>query len=115
MTTIIGSIERDIVETTFVDSSGRPSSGRFLTTGRLSADHELLRNLLIGVDAGVTYDDFEGTDRTDLLYVAGIDATYMMNRYFYISGGYTFRKRDSDVFTQDYTENVFMLRLRAQY
>ncbi len=115
LTTIIGSIERDIAETTFVDSSGRPSSGRFLTTGRLSADHELLRNLLIGVDAGVTHDDFEGTDRTDLLYVAGIDATYMMNRYLYISGGYTFRMRDADVSTEDYTENVFMIRLRAQY
>ncbi len=110
LTTIVGSIERDIVETT---SAG--SSGRFLTTGRLSADHELLRNLLIGADAAVTHDDFEGIDQTDLLYVAGIDATYMMNRYLYISGGYTFRMRDAEISSNDYTENVFMIRLRTQY
>ena len=70
---------------------------------------------MIGVDAAVTHDNFEGIDQTDLIYVAGIDATYMMNRYLYISGGYTFRMKDADVSTGDYTENVFMIRLRTQY
>jgi len=115
LTTIVGSVSREIRETTTTDSAGNSSSARFFTTVALSADHELLRNLLLGAHVSASQDDFEGIERTDEIYRAGINATYMMNRYFYISGGYSFRMRDSDVSTENFMENVFFLSLRTQY
>lgn len=115
LTTIVGSVSRDIRETTTTDSAGNSSSARFFTTVALSADHELLRNLLLGAHVSASQDDFEGIERTDEIYRAEINATYMLNRYFYISGGYSFRMRDSDVSTEDFMENVFFLSLRTQY
>ncbi len=114
LTTIVGRASRLIRETTR-KQSGQAASGRFLTTVGLSADHELLRNLLLGANASVSHDDFEGIDRTDLIYIAGVNAKYMLNRYFYVSGGYDFRMRDGDSSTDDFTENIFFIRLRAQY
>lgn len=114
LTTVIGSVAREIAETTARDGADF-ASGRFLTTGRLSVDHEVLRNLLVGADAAVTQDDFQGIDRTDMLYTAGVNAVYMMNRNFYLSGGYTYRQRNGDTATGDYTENLFMVSVKAQY
>ncbi|MCH8873308.1 outer membrane beta-barrel protein [candidate division KSB1 bacterium] len=110
LTTIVGTASRLIRETTQAGVSGR-----FLTTVGLSADHELLRNLLLGADASVSHDDFEGIDRTDLIYKAGVNAKYMLNRYFYVSGGYDFRMRDGESSADDFTENIFFIRLQAQY
>jgi hypothetical protein len=110
LTTIVGTASRLIRETTQAGVSGR-----FLTTVGLSADHELLRNLLLGADVSVSHDDFEGIDRTDLIYQAGVNAKYMLNRYFYVSGGYDLRMRDGDSSADDFTENIFFIRLRAQY
>ena len=110
LTTIVGTASRLIRETTQAGVSGR-----FLTTVGLSADHELLRNLLLGANASVSHDDFEGIDRTDLIYKAGVNAKYMLNRYFYVSGGYDFRMRDGESSADDFTENIFFIRLQAQY
>ena len=115
LTTIVGGVSRVVRETTTTDSAGNNSSARFFTTAALSADHELLRNLLLGARLSASQDDFEGIERTDEIYRAGINATYMLNRHLYISGGYDFRMRNSDVSSQDFKDNVFFLTLRAQY
>lgn len=110
LTTIVGTASRLIRETTQADVSSR-----FLTTVGLSADHELLRNLLLGAHASFSHDDFEGIDRTDLIYRAGVNAKYMLNRYFYVSGGYDFRMRDGESSADDFTEDMIFVRLQAQY
>ncbi len=110
LTTIVGRVSRHIRETT-----SKNASGRFLTSAGLSVDHELRRDLLIGADASFLHDDFEGIDRTDLIYKAGVNAKYMLNRYFYVLGGYDFRMRDGESSADDFTENIFFIRLQAQY
>jgi hypothetical protein len=110
LTTVIGSLSGEVVETTAAGASGR------LVTGvGVSVDHELLRNLILGGDLSYENDDFEGIDRTDENFRAGLDAKYMLNRYLYVSGGYSFRSRDSDVSAAEFTENIFIVRLRGQY
>ena len=110
LTTVVGRVSRQIRETTRTGVSGR-----FLSSVGLTVDHELRRDLLIGADARFIHDDFEGGDRTDLIYQAGVNIKYMMNRYFYVSGGYDFRMRDGESSTDDFTENNFLIRLQAQF
>ncbi|MCZ6863773.1 MAG: outer membrane beta-barrel protein [Alphaproteobacteria bacterium] len=110
LTTVVGRVSRQIRETTRADASGR-----FLSSVGLSVDHELRRDLLIGADARFLHDKFEGRDRTDLIYQAGVNIKYMLSRYFYVSGGYDFRMREGESSTDDFAENNFLIRLQAQF
>lgn len=116
LTTIVGSISRVVRESTTRDvTTGNFASGRFFTTVGVSADHELMRNVLIGADISASQDDFEGINRTDEIYRAGVDAKYLINRYANIGAIYRFRMRSSDVGSAEFTENLVLLRLQVQY
>lgn len=110
LTTITGTASSAVRET---DVAG--ASGSLVTAGEINVDHELLRNLLIGADARVTRDDFEGISRVDWIYGAGADATYLINRYLSAGIDYTFEKRDSDANGEDFENHVFLARVRLQY
>jgi hypothetical protein len=114
LTTIIGSLTRTVEESTATDGLGNFASGRFLTVASVRAQHELLRNLLVGANVGYDHDDYEGISRTDETLRFGVNANYMMYRNLYLRGGYTVRSKDSDMAT-DYTENIVFVRLQAQY
>jgi hypothetical protein len=110
LTTIVFSVLSDLRETT---STG--ASGRLVSTGGLTVDHELLRNLLLAGNLSLTRDDYEGINRTDWVYRAGFGANYMLNRNLYLGADYDFRKRDADSGGSDFTENVVLVRLQVQY
>ena len=112
LTTVHGGVVRRVEETT---SGG--ASGFFATRYSVSADHELLRNLLLNVSLAVTENDYEGIDRKDRTYNTGLSARYLMNRNFYVSAGYLHlqRKRDSAPGDDgDYTDNVATVRVDLQ-
>lgn len=115
LTTFIGTVSREIRESTTGDGMGNFASGRFFTTVGVSAQHELLRNLLLGADVSYSNDDFKGIDRSDDIYRFGLDANYMMFRNLYLRGGYRFRSRDSEFAGADFAENIVFIRLQAQY
>lgn len=108
LTTITGTVDRDIEETTLANSAGY-----FQTRAELRADHELLRNLILTGSVGYQNDSFEGITRDDDYYLAGLGAKYLINRNFSLSGGYSFRTRESNVPGSDFDENVVMLRLSS--
>lgn len=108
LTTITGTLDRDIEETTQARSPGY-----FQTKAELRADHELLRNLILTASLGYQNDDFQGISRTDDYYLAGLGAKYLINRNFSLSGGYGYRTRESSVANSDFDENVVMLRLSS--
>jgi hypothetical protein len=110
LTTITGTLVSDIGETTQAGASGR-----LVSTGQIAVDHELLRNLILGANVGATRDDYEGINRTDWLYRAGLDATYLINRYLRAGAGYDFTTRDAETANNDYTDHVFMVRVGLQY
>jgi hypothetical protein len=110
LTTFVGSISREIRETT---SGG--ASGSFFTTVAVNAQHELLRNLILEGDLSYSNNDFRGTSRSDDFLRGGLSANYLMNRYFSVRGGYEYRERESNIVGADYTENVVFVRLLAQY
>jgi len=108
LTTITGRLDRDISETILANSSGY-----FTTRSELRADHELLRNLILSASLGYQNDSFQGISRDDDYYLAGLGAKYLINRNFTLSGGYTFRTRESNLAGSDFDENVVMLRLSS--
>lgn len=108
LTTITGTLDRDIEETTLSNSPGY-----FQTRAELRADHELLRNLILTASLGYQNDDFQGISRDDDYYLAALGAKYLLNRNFTLSGGYGYRSRESSVAGSDFDENVVMLRLSS--
>jgi hypothetical protein len=117
LTTVTGVVAQEVMETT-----DRNASSYVSTTGSLAVDHELLRNLLLNVNGSITYNDYEGSSREDYVYRAGTGLRYLMNRWFYVSGGYRFTRRSSDNSgnsargdDQDFTENAFLISLEGQF
>jgi hypothetical protein len=112
LTTLNARIARVVQETT---EGG--SSGILRTTGALSADHELLRNLILTAAFTVTNDDYEGIKRDDYFYVPGVNLRYLMNRNLYANIGYQFIHFDTDgrdTTDESYESNVFRIGLEAQ-
>lgn len=76
LTTVTATAERS------VNDAGIPSSSGYLSTGAgLQVDHELLRSLILGVNAGYERDRFNGLDRKDRRVTLGASADYRMNRW----------------------------------
>jgi len=115
LTTLIGSASSTVRESTTTDTAGNISSSRIFTTIGLEAQHELLRNLLLGATASYSRDDFQGISRTDNIYRFGLSATYLIHRHAYLSADYSLRTRDSDAPNQDFLENAVFLTLQLQY
>ncbi|MGE0747638.1 MAG: outer membrane beta-barrel protein [Rhodospirillales bacterium] len=102
-------ISRTIEETTLGGASGY-----FATDMRANVDHELLRNLILSANAGYAKNDYEGISREDDFYRFGISGKYLLNRYLYVTLGYGYEVRDSNVAGQDYDRNTVLLRLQGQ-
>lgn len=113
LTTITGRASRSVRETDLTQG-GRLATNYTRTIGALGVDHELLRNLLLNARLQWRQDDFNGVDRTDNVYTAGVGATYLVNRNFYLTGGYTYETRKSNVAGFDYKDNLVFLRVGAQ-
>ena len=82
-----------------------------------SVEHELLRNVLVGGAVTLGRDDYEGISRYDDVYIFGLTARYLINRNFYAGAEYDFRKRNSngsDASNDEFTQNVFLVRIGAQ-
>jgi hypothetical protein len=71
------------------------ASGIFRSRIAVSADHELLRNLVLNAELGIGNDEFEGLDRDDDVSEFRLGGTYLMNRYMRVLFGYRFRSRDT--------------------
>lgn len=109
LTTVTGTVTREIRETTV-----GTSSSIFETSGSLMVDHELLRNLLLQGRIFVIDDNFEGIDRSDTYIRAGFGAAYLMNRYIHLTIDYDYLNRDSNAEGADFAENVVALGVRIQ-
>lgn len=112
LTTITGTVEREIKETTRVGSSGS-----FDTTVALQVDHELLRNLIVSLNASGNQNDFDGIDRTDYNFIGGVSVDYFLNRYLFFGAAYEHIERFSEGNAQggEYSVNIAGVRAGAQF
>lgn len=110
LTTIRGTASRSINETT--------TSGVSATIGSnvgVGVDHEFLRNLVAKADLKYGMTEYEGSTREDDKYTASLGVDYKLNRNFYTSAQYQFEERDSNENTNDYDQNIFLIKLGAQF
>ena len=123
LTTVIGSVFRNISETTQAGVSGL-----FATGVSLNAEHELLRNVNIHAGADFTNNDYNGYravdpttpgaqnfKRNDNMYGANVGAKYLFNRYLSTDLSYTYQNRDSNYANSNYEVNQVMLNIKGQY
>ena len=113
LTTITGRASRQVREAD-LNTAGLVATSYTRTIAALGVDHELLRTLLLNGRLQWRQDDFNGITRTDNVYTAGVGATYLINRNFYLTGGYTYETRKSDATGLDYKDNLVFLRVGAQ-
>ena len=74
LTTLGFGVTRTIAETTQTGASGN-----FQTNFDASVDHELLRNLILGARAGMSYHDYEGIDRNDEVANFAVSGKYLLS------------------------------------
>ena len=114
LTSVTVAVQSSIDETT-VGTGNNSAAGAFSRGINLRVDHELLRNLLLNADASYVNRDYEGVDRMDNSFAAGLGADYFANRYLNFGVGYNFEARRSDVSGAEYDKHVIFVSGTLQY
>lgn len=78
---------------------------------RLSADYEILYNLIAQPYISFTESKLSGSTRTDDYPSAGLDMKYLMNRYLAVDLSYDYNQRATANPASRFTDNVVMLSL----
>lgn len=91
------------------------ASGLFDTTVELSAEHEILRNVLISI--GVTLDDadYRGIHQTDDTYGINAAVRWKINRYLTAGASVIYTKRSSNVGIDRFDRNQVMIDIKGQF
>jgi hypothetical protein len=100
---------------TTVAMAGTAGNGYLASIVTANGDHELLRNLLVNVNASYENDSFQGTSRTDNVFTAGAGLRYLVNRYLFLGGTFAYQQRSSSLAGASFTQNIVMLRLGTQF
>jgi hypothetical protein len=110
LTSLKGSFSQSVAETTLVvaaPTAANPFAEQAASASRetnlqLTAEHELLRNLILTGSVGYVRDDYRGITRTDNTYGTDIGARYLMNRNIRVTADLSYSKRDSNVPNSSY-------------
>jgi hypothetical protein len=103
---------------TFIPSNptiGVTGAGYLASIFTITADHELLRNLLLNVNASYENDSFQSAARTDNVFTAGTGFRYLVNPNLFLGGDYTYQQRSSSVPGLSFAQNILTLRLGTQF
>jgi hypothetical protein len=110
LTSVILRVQRTEDPTTTAGASSRASAA-----AGVRVEHELLRNLLLYGQAGYRNDDYEGIDRIDHRFTAGLGGEFLLDRNFSFFANYGFETRLSDGADAEFTRNLVTIGARVQY
>jgi hypothetical protein len=101
---------------TFQDSGLPDTAAARVNDVSLTADYELLRNLIVTGTLGYTRYDYPGLDRLDNRYAAGLGATYLFSRSVGLTLGYSYLRQDSSGIAHgfNFDDNRLALTLTLQ-
>jgi len=111
----------DLTTVTFQANSGSEAtdvddaSTLFTLGAGVRVEHELRRNVLLDADVSAQFEDFQGSERDDDVYEAGVGVEYLVNRNFSVFAGYDFFLRSSSVEEEDFSKNVVSVGIRGQF
>ena len=94
---------------------GPAGNGYLASSVGVRADHELLRNLLLTLNATYENDNFQGITRTDNVFGAGAGVTYLINRYLFLGGSFSYYQRNSTFAGASFNQDIVMLRVGTQF
>src|ERR1700691_3521321 len=97
-----------------ITTPGTVSGSYIETTGKISVEHELLRNVVLTASGTYFVDQFSGVNRTDNNYNAYAGAKYLMNRVLSLGLDANFWHRDSNQPGVNYDREIIGLRLHLQ-
>ena len=97
-------------------ATGEPgASSKTQSTFGIEVQHELQRNVLLGVQARYINDDFRNLNREDDRAIVGLGAEYLLNRYVSVAADYRYEQRWSDAAGEDFNRNIVTLGLRTRF
>jgi len=103
-------ISQNIQETTTAGSPG------FVTTsGAVTAQHELSRQLTLTGTIKLAEDDYEDISRTDDTITAEIGGKYLISRVLSVAANYSYKDKDSSQSGSSYTQNKAMFTIGGQF
>jgi len=108
--TLKGAFSRSIVET---DVTGASSATE--TSLSLSAEHELLRNVVLVGGVGYLHDDYKGITRSDDTYEAHVGARYFLNRVWRASADVTYAQRSSSTSAVNFNRVIAAVGIEAGF
>ena len=100
---------------TYLDEATDPnSSGTRNWSGDLDLVHAFRENLKLQAGVGVTYQDTQGIDVTDVTVDTNLGLTWQINRWLAWKAEYDFTWFDSNLEGSDYTENQISVGIGDQ-
>ncbi len=78
----------------------------------VSADYEVLQNLILQGRAGYTDSRYVGSSRNDTYPTAGVGVMYLVNSYWSLDFNYNYSKRSTDITAFEYTDNTVSFGLK---
>lgn len=98
-------------------SIGNTGAGYLASAVTLTADHELLRNLLLSANVAYENDAYAGVSRTDNVFSVGATVRYLLTRNLYLGGSYTYNQRASSGTARGlpYAQSIVMVRISTQF
>ena len=97
-----------------ITAAGTISGSYIETTGKISVEHELLRNVVLTASGTYFIDQFSGVNRTDNNFNAYAGAKYLMNRVLSLGLDANFWHRDSNQPGVNYDREIIGVRLHLQ-
>src|SRR5262249_24194422 len=107
-------------------NTGTPSSGGVTVTGpagnsylsrtfTVNADHELLRNLVLNLNATYVNYSFQGITRTDNSLTGSAGFKYFLSQNLFLGGSFSYQRYISTVSGSSFTQNILTLRAGMQF
>jgi hypothetical protein len=81
----------------------------------VNANHELLRNVRLNLNAGYDSESFQGITRTDNVFTVGAGVRYLVNRNLFLGGYFSFYQRNSTLAGASFNQNILTLRVGTQF
>jgi len=110
LTTVKLSGFRTIEETTTANAAGYLAD-----SFEISADHELLRNVILSTGAEYTRNAYRGTNRTTDGVEGTLGAKYRLNRNYTLEAEYTYFARQASDKVSEYHKNTIFVGLSALF
>lgn len=105
---------RFAISHTIQETDVEPAAAIVETNATLTAEHELLRNVLLSASGNYYIDQYAGLNRSDNNFHANAAVKYMLTRNFSAGLGLDFYHRDLNAPGVNYDREIIGLKLRVQ-